>query len=314
MTKSKFLKTFLWGAFVLGLATVNPIAVMSQETSGQASSDPQRESKVSKSVPTPSSASSSTATSSASNSSNVREGTRIDAALESQLDARSAKTGDEVMARVTKNVKDHGRTVIRKGDHLVGRVTNVKVGGNANASSQLAVTFDRLVQGTATTQLNTVVSAVLATPREEQAQREEMAEPMPTPASPASTGMQNTGRNNSTTSGGTGLLGGVTSTVNSTVTSTTHSATNSVATGVESTVNSTLDTHVGSLTGSTIATPRRSIHIGSEAQADQHTGLNSVFTTRHGDLRMDSGTSLQFRVVENSAVKKGPIARNEPKP
>jgi len=53
----------------------------------------------------------------------IRAGTKIKAELESTLDARTAKPGDEVTTRVTQDVKQKGQTVVRKGDHLVGRVT-----------------------------------------------------------------------------------------------------------------------------------------------------------------------------------------------
>lgn len=52
----------------------------------------------------------------------VRAGTQINAELQSTVDARTAKPNDQVVARVTKDVKQNGRTVVHKGDRLGGTV------------------------------------------------------------------------------------------------------------------------------------------------------------------------------------------------
>src|SRR6266404_913456 len=44
-------------------------------------------------------------------SSSLRSGTKISAALESAVDAKTAKPGDEVTAKVTHNVKQDGKVV-----------------------------------------------------------------------------------------------------------------------------------------------------------------------------------------------------------
>ena len=195
----------------------------------------------------------------------VKAGTKLKAELESAVDTRTAKPGDEVVARVTKDVKQDGKAVVRKGDRLKGRITEVKAPqakGEANAAaeagSQVAVVFDRLVQGESTSQLNAVLTTVLSTPserraREEQAMRDEpvMAAPSPAPA-PAG----------GSASGNAGLLGGTTSTVVS-VAGVAGSATGAVAGTADSTL----------------------------------TGAGSVLSTREGHLRLDSGTRLEFRVA-----------------
>ena len=190
------------------------------------------------------------------------------------------------MARVTKDVKQNGRTVIHKGDRLVGHVTDVQAAATSKASSRMAVQFDSLMSGESTTQLHATITSLVSSRAEGSAQEEQMAGSMlaPGPGSVASGG----GRG----AGGGGLLGGVGSTVGS------------VAGNVGSTASSTLGA-TGRAAGSSntsagLATPIRSIHVQSEAGVDQQVGANSVLTTRHGGLRLESGTQMQFRVAAQS--------------
>ncbi|GEM_PF-6820156 len=94
----------------------------------------------------------------------IKGGTKIEAELETALDTRTAKPGDVVAARVAKDVKEQRKTVIRKGDSLLGRVEKVEHESLGAISATVVVTFDRLEQGGSTIQLNTVVSSVLSAP------------------------------------------------------------------------------------------------------------------------------------------------------
>ncbi len=248
----------------------------------------------------------------------VKSGTKINAQLESTLDAKTAKPGDEIRARVTKNVKEKGRVVVHEGDYLVGHVTQVNAAANSKASSQVGVTFDHLVHGRSTTSLNTVVDAVLTTPRErqQQASQEEMMEPMSGPPMVASGGVISSGQSSTGASRGGGLLGGVNSTANSTMTTTgsalggvnstlqgTTRASSSAVGGVGRAVNLGSNTTAGNSTNLALETPMRSIRLGTSTQASQDTGLGSTLSAKHGNLRMDSGTQLRFRVTTSSEAK-----------
>jgi hypothetical protein len=236
----------------------------------------------------------------------LKAGTKLKAELESTVDTRTAKPGDEVVARVTRDVKQDGQTVVRKGDRLKGRITEVQspsAKGEANAAaeagSRMAVVFDRLVQGESTSQLNAVLTGVLSTPaerraRQQQAMQEEpmMAPPAPAPAPGGASG-----------SGNTGLLGGVSSTVGSvanvagSATGNVTGAVDSTLAGADSTLGATTDAAVGSTLGAVVATPAKAIRLDSQAQAQSQTGASSVLSTREGHLRLESGTRLEFRVA-----------------
>lgn len=232
----------------------------------------------------------------------LRAGTRIEATLESSLDARSAKPGDEVTARVTKDVKQEGQVVIHKGDRLLGHITAVEAGGAAGATSQLAVSFDRLLQGGASSELHAVVTAVLSTPSEDRARQEErMAREDPMMAPPP----QRSGSRPRSGSGG--LLGGAGSTVNSTV-----GATTSAVGGVAGGAGATSRTAVGSTAGAVLSTPVRAVRLESGARAEHQSSLGSVFSTRDGQLRLESGTRLRFEVAARSESAPDEAGSTEP--
>jgi len=77
----------------------------------------------------------------------LRSGTKINAALESTLDARAAKPGDQVRAKVTKDIKQNHQTIVHKGDRLVGHITKVENDTKAKSGSQVGVAFDQLARG-----------------------------------------------------------------------------------------------------------------------------------------------------------------------
>ncbi len=224
-------------------------------------------------------------------SAEIKNGTKISAELMSNVDASKAKEGDKVEARVTKNVKQHGKVVIHKGDRLVGHVNSVRNSLNGKGSSSLGVRFDQLVQGNSTTQLNTVLTSVFSARGSGQAEEpESMAMPsMPEPvAAPAG--------------GGGGLLGGVGGAVGSTVGSTVGAAGSTLGqTG--SAVGATTQNTLGANSSLGLATPIRQIHVQSSSSAESAAGANSTLSTHRGNLRLESGTRMQFRVASDSSVR-----------
>ena len=225
-------------------------------------------------------------------SAEISNGTKISAELMSNVDASKAKEGDKVEARVTKNVRQHGKVVVRKGDKLVGHVTRVENSVNGKAGSSLGVAFDELVQGNSTTQLNTVLTSVFAAGGSGQAEESDsmgMA-PMPAPVAAPSGG------------GGRGLLGAAGGAVGSTVGSTVGAAGSTLG-RAGGTVGATTQNTLGANSSLGLATPVRQIHIGSSASAESSAGTNSMLSTRNGDLRLESGTRMQFRVAGDSGVQ-----------
>lgn len=108
-------------------------------------------------------------------SADLRSGSKIDAQLESAVNAKTARPGDQVVARVTKNVKQHGKVVVRKGDRLIGHVTSVQSGASAKAGSTLGLAFSELQGRQGTSSLNAVLTSVFSTHNNASAQEEEMS-------------------------------------------------------------------------------------------------------------------------------------------
>lgn len=225
-------------------------------------------------------------------STQIKNGTKISAELMSNVDASKAKEGDEVVARVTKNVKQHGKVVVHKGDRLVGHVTSVKDSLNGKEGSSLGVQFDQLVQGDATTHLNTVLTSVLSTRGEEQGSDSVAMPSMPEPvAAPAGGG-----------GGRGGLLGGVGGAVGPTVGSTVGAAGSTLG-QAGGAVGATTQNTLGANSNLGLSTPVRQIHIGSSTSAESSAGTSSMLSTRKGNLRLASGTQMKFRVASDSSVE-----------
>ena len=70
--------------------------------------------------------------------------TSVQAQLQSTLDVRDAKVGDEVLLKTTQAIKQNGETVVPKGTNLVGRITEVSQRAKNGSASRLGLIFDRL--------------------------------------------------------------------------------------------------------------------------------------------------------------------------
>lgn len=75
----------------------------------------------------------------------IANGTAVNATLNGSLDSKKAKPGEQVVARTTQDVKEHGKTVLPKGTKLVGHVTQASARAKGDAQSELAIQFDRAI-------------------------------------------------------------------------------------------------------------------------------------------------------------------------
>ena len=75
----------------------------------------------------------------------LSSGTTLQAELTKSIDAKKAKTGDQVTAKLTQDVKTYGKVVLHKGSKLVGHVTEAQARSKENAESKLGVVFDKAV-------------------------------------------------------------------------------------------------------------------------------------------------------------------------
>jgi hypothetical protein len=72
-------------------------------------------------------------------------GTTICGALANSIDAKKAKPGDAIIARVTLPVLSHGKVIIPNGAKVTGHVAWAKTRSRGSDESELGIVFDRAV-------------------------------------------------------------------------------------------------------------------------------------------------------------------------
>jgi hypothetical protein len=212
----------------------------------------------------------------------LRPGTKIVAVLQTTLDVLATKSGDEIAARVTKNLRWGGRIIVHEGDRLVGRVTRVQPQrvGEGKDDSEVAIAFDRLRSGASTYRLNTVIHSVLSIPGQRRG-KAVGTEGTP-PPSVRGAGLRGPHPGPSAGPAASGLHSGTT-------VSGPHAGTSSG----------------GNEAGSSAGYPREGavpsdfIKARSRPATDGRTGAVSVLSDRRGNLRLRAGTRLDFRTQGN---------------
>jgi hypothetical protein len=91
----------------------------------------------------------------------LSEGSTMHTELTKSLDAKKAKPGDQVTAKVTEDVKSNNQVIVRKGSKVVGHVTEAQARGKEHADSTLGIAFDKVVtSGGEEMQFNGVIQAI----------------------------------------------------------------------------------------------------------------------------------------------------------
>lgn len=95
------------------------------------------------------------------------EGTEIQLALREPVSSKLSEAGDEVLAVVRKNVVVDGRTVLREGTEIIGRVTLAQPAGRLLKGGQLHLTFERVRLDGGERRLNTMIKSASDFSRDE---------------------------------------------------------------------------------------------------------------------------------------------------
>jgi hypothetical protein len=72
-------------------------------------------------------------------------GTIIAVELSKSIDAKKAKTGDKVEAKIPADLLAHGKIVIPRNTKMVGHITEVKARSKESRDSMVGISFDRVV-------------------------------------------------------------------------------------------------------------------------------------------------------------------------
>ncbi len=120
-------------------------SLMAQPSSGSMPPEPQTPSTAQPAAPTPSTAANAGAAP-ATTPSRIAPGSVIPVELTKTVDAKKVKPGDEVVAKVTGDLKNNAGTVIvPKDTKIVGHVTEAQARSKQQKESQLAIAFDHAV-------------------------------------------------------------------------------------------------------------------------------------------------------------------------
>ena len=219
----------------------------------------------------------------------IQSGTQISGQLQSTLDTKNAKVGDQVVLKATNAVKQNGQTVVEKGSRLIGHVTEVQQRAKNGAGSRVGVVFDRLQQGGNSVPISAVITSVF--------QAQSAAGASVSDDDMMAMGSTSTQTMTSTRSsgGGGGLLGGVVNSPTQTVSGVTNTAGQTVN-GVTNTAGQT----VGSTTRSVGGT-RRGLQISQSTDASASGG--SVLSLSNGDLRLEKGTTVNLAVSGSASAR-----------
>jgi hypothetical protein len=92
----------------------------------------------------------------------------VNAALNSSVDSKKAKPGEQIVAHTTEAVKSSdGRTILPNGTKLIGHVTQASARAKGQGESMLAIQFDKAeMKNHQEMPLNVVIQAVAAPGRE----------------------------------------------------------------------------------------------------------------------------------------------------
>jgi hypothetical protein len=101
--------------------------------------------------------------SSASEAPRIAPGSVIPVELTKTIDAKKAKTGDEVVAKVTQDMKSpSGEVLVPKDTKVVGHVTEAQARNKERKGSELGIAFDHALTKTGDTKLPMSIQAIVA--------------------------------------------------------------------------------------------------------------------------------------------------------
>jgi hypothetical protein len=95
----------------------------------------------------------------------IAAGSVIPVQLAKSIDAKKAKTGDEVIAKVTMDMKNNsGDVLVAKDTKVIGHVTEAQARNKEQKESELGIAFDHAVTKTGEMQMPMSIQAVIAPP------------------------------------------------------------------------------------------------------------------------------------------------------
>lgn len=208
-------------------------------------------------------------------------GTRIDGEMQSTVDVKKARVGDQVVLKTKNAIKQNGQTVVPKGSNLVGRITEVQQRSKSNTQSRLGLVFDRIEGKNLSAPISASIVSITGA----------AAHTSAGDADADVFGSSGTLSNTSTTSSGSGggLLGGVGNTVGGVLNTTTQ------------TVGGVADSAVRTVGNTTSSVGRAVSGIQISNSASGSASAGSTLSASDRDIKLDKGATLQLQL--NSTVR-----------
>jgi hypothetical protein len=233
----------------------------------------------------------------------LSSGTTLQAELSKSLDAKKAKPGDEVNAKLTQDVKENGKVVLHKGSKLVGHVTEAQAKSKENAESKLGVVFDKAVlKGGEEVAFNGVIQAVA--PPVQGALSVAGDENSSLGSGMGSGGSMGGGGHSS---GGIAPIGSATSAAGSTVNSATGAVGNTAGSVTNSTgaVNGAVNRTAGVAANGALNSAAHGV-VGMQGldlnTAATGSAQGSVISSASRNIKLDSGTQMVLQVTGSAAA------------
>jgi hypothetical protein len=220
---------------------------------------------------------------------NLESGTRVAAELQSAIDVRKAKVGDQVILKTTEAIKSGGRIVVSKGSRLVGHVTDVAQKTGGNAESHVGILFDRLEQGSLAVPITATISSITSARANTRSNIDDMF------AGNGGGSASSTG--SARASSGGGLLGGAGSVVNSTT-----STVGGVVGGTTSAVGSTVDSATSAVGNTTTGVSKSLAGIQIAESSNTSVEGGSVLSLQGANLRLDKGTNFNLVLTQSASA------------
>ena len=217
---------------------------------------------------------------------NIQSGTRLSAELASALDARKARVGDTVVLKTTEAIKENGRTVVKKGARLVGRITDIQQGARGRADTSISLLFDRLESGSLAAPITATINSITQARARQSYDNDRMSSDSDIRSNSSVRTSQQQQR-----SGGGGLLGGVSNTVGGVVDTTAQTA--------GGTVNA-----AGQTVGNTVGDVSRAagaIRIEQSTSADVQGGTR--LSLAGDNLRLEKGATFHLTLNQSTSVR-----------
>jgi hypothetical protein len=239
-------------------------------------------------------------------SSALSGGTTLQAELTKSIDAKKAKPGDEVTAKLTQDVKSSGQVVLHKGTKLVGHVTEAQARSKENSESRLGIAFDKAVSKGGEEMAFTGVIQALAAPVQGSLSATtddagNLGSGMGSGSGTAMGGGRN-GGGSIAPMGGRGAvnstLGTATNTVNNTAGSVTNTATGAVNGSVNQATGVAANGAINSATRGVVGMQGVALNTATAGSAQ-----GSVVSSATKNVKLDSGTQMILQVAGSSAAR-----------